>query len=1229
MQKRMVAMLLALVMVVTLLPLSVWAEESSELGSVANPADLTIGENSTTLIAGDTDGYTFAYTAEEDGVLTVMMPEGKKWKYSIHNVTTDETFGPYTFNDETVVDIGVMELSAGDVAHVNITTYNPGNPTVAIAGKLTFTATFPEPLGDWLNPAPLKTGINTAEIPEGSYGYYYTWTAEEEGNLVVTLPEINEESTIPGWYYSISNITQDNYGDFYYSDSASNRVTVAVAAGDEIELIVCTYDPADGLVAPAGSLAVEAMFSYPQGSAKSPIFLSADAVVTIPAGTSVYYTGRFGGQFMTAVGAGVTLEHNGETYVLTNEDTTFACFQQDMNNPSLFVLTNTTDAPVEVSLTITVPSGTLNNPEELVMGENVAQIEEGNDQGYYFTWTAEADGVLTLTMPEGNWQYVIHNLSAGTYGSNHISNDDPVANPAQVEVSKGEELQIVVNGFDPADANHYPAVTLKIQASFQGNEDPGVHTHEYVYTNNEDGNHTVACACGDSYTEPHNFNNGICICGAVEAGNDTITGSQSVSGAYNDYVAIQYTPATNGVLTLDLTSTVGHKVQLYLDNGNGVGLPNTVNSSKPTTASYSYNVQAATNYTINIWGYKNWGEDAATITYTVSFQASSGEVEQEKEKYQVDSENPLQLGDNERTLLTTALTTLYVFTPQEMGVYTFTAPEGVILGVWGNTNAYLVDPGSTSNTCQWTCTQVGQKVFIGASGAEGAFIVNVAKTGTYEPTIYTEVEYVNKAELSAFHVPACATLGSYVDVTGEHTAVLGADGYYHLDAADGPILLMDLNYQDIILSAKLKSEIPTMYLYTDERLDDGSYIKYDIRYAIAKNDKDGKLSYEEVMDAEGYYPLTEDLILFYKDYATAQGVWSFYLPGVAYNSDSVWMYCCRTMTLNHSYSYQDNGIHGNNTHTAACICGDYFVEEHTYENGACTFCGAEQPAADLIKWVGTQLQATSNLDMQFALRVSDLGGTTGNYIVLTRTYADGTTDVVEIPQTDWTVSDNFYIVAYSGIAAKEMNDVVSAVVYNANGEVISETRSESIVTYALSMLGKITNEEQKTMFVDLLNYGAEAQKFFHYNESNLANAGLTEAQKAWGTQEDIEVADHRVKGTNFFGSNLSLENVILLQMAFKVTPVEGMYAVVTYTDHNGKAVNEKLAVINNSGYTMVSINSLAIADYRVLVNCTVYDADGNVVGSATDSMESYVARSNTDLGKAIMRFGASAYAYFH
>ena len=312
MQKRIVAMVLALVMIMTLLPMGVWAEEIDLLGSASNPADLTIGENTATLEAGDTDGYTYAYTAAEDGILTVVMPRGS-WKYSIRNVTTDESVGPFTYNDDEVISVGTMELAAGDVVHVNVSTYNPGDPDMPPEGIIVFTATFPDPLGDWLNPAVLNLGRNTAQIPEGSAGYYFNWVAEEDGNLHITMPEITEESTIPGWYYSLSNITQDNYGDYFYSDTDSNTAAIEVAAGDEIELVVGTYDPADAMLAPAGTVTVDAIFTYLQGSAKSPIALSEDSVQTIPAGKTMYFTGRFGGQFMTAVGAGATLTHNNKT----------------------------------------------------------------------------------------------------------------------------------------------------------------------------------------------------------------------------------------------------------------------------------------------------------------------------------------------------------------------------------------------------------------------------------------------------------------------------------------------------------------------------------------------------------------------------------------------------------------------------------------------------------------------------------------------------------------------------------------------------------------------------------------------------------------------------------------------------------------------------------------------------------------------------------------------------
>lgn len=43
----------------------------------------------------------------------------------------------------------------------------------------------------------------------------------------------------------------------------------------------------------------------------------------------------------------------------------------------------------------------------------------------------------------------------------------------------------------------------------------------------------------------------------------------------------------------------------------------------------------------------------------------------------------------------------------------------------------------------------------------------------------------------------------------------------------------------------------------------------------------------------------------------------------------------------HTYEYTDNG---DGTHTKSCISGDNTTtESHTYQNGACTYCGAEEP----------------------------------------------------------------------------------------------------------------------------------------------------------------------------------------------------------------------------------------------------------------------------------------------
>lgn len=367
---------------------------------------------------------------------------------------------------------------------------------------------------------------------------------------------------------------------------------------------------------------------------------------------------------------------------------------------------------------------------------------------------------------------------------------------------------------------------------------------------------------------------------------NVITSGTNVEATVAVPVTYTWTAAANGKLTVTMgAASPGWRYTITDAAGNTVGLPKTGSTEK----SAEFELVAGTQYTFTATGFNSstWEEVSANITYTLTFEADEGEGEVVVSEYEV-SETPLVLGDNSLTLLETATTTIYVFEPTETGVYTFTAPEGAILGYWGAGSWFLTNPNSTTNTYEWTCTGVGQSAYIGVSGVTGSFNLNVEKTGDYTVVEIPIVQYENKAPLSSFTLPEGTVLGSYIDVTAEtvYTAVLGADGYYHLNSADGPIILVDMNYMDIVLSNALLSDRPVMYAYVTD--DEGNQIKYDIGAAIKE--------YEAVMDENGYYPLTEDLILFYDTYAVGAGVYTFYVTG-DYNEENVWMYCMRTATF--------------------------------------------------------------------------------------------------------------------------------------------------------------------------------------------------------------------------------------------------------------------------------------------------------------------------------------------
>ena len=173
----------------------------------------------------------------------------------------------------------------------------------------------------------------------------------------------------------------------------------------------------------------------------------------------------------------------------------------------------------------------------------------------------------------------------------------------------------------------------------------------------------------------------------------------------------------------------------------------------------------------------------------------------------------------------------------------------------------------------------------------------------------------------------------------------------------------------------------------------------------------------------------------------------------------------------------------------------------------------------------------------------------------------------------------------------------------------------------------------------MLNYGAAAQVQFTYDEANLANRNLTEAHQAWATTS-VETVDNRVKGTGYVGSTLTLAGEIQLDLVFQNkiigTDYSDLYALITYTDHYGAAKEIRIEgadfIKYSNSYAQISITGMAVADFRSVVSCTIYDSTDTALASAADSVESFAHRNAEKVGAlidTILKFAASSYNSFH
>ena len=315
-------------------------------------------------------------------------------------------------------------------------------------------------VGTMENPDELVIGNNTATASE--VGYFYNWIATAEGNLTITITE--GES----WNYVINNNSSYAYGDIHASDDEPvvESDSVYVYAGDLIEIVVGTDS----------EVSFTAEFAKVGTSADLPIFIAGDAMaLDLEAGETLYFAGRVGGKDLVIENAeGLVLTMNGEEYTADESGVISFLVPGDAGffaPPVSFTVTNGNAAAVSTTMKFMMPEGSSENPAKLTLGEDTAAA---SGAGYFYTWTAPADGNLTIAIDEecANWTYVINNMTAYAYGENHASDDvDEDGNPAAVYeetvyVSAGDVIDITFGTADWTEAEvPFTATFVKIGAS--------------------------------------------------------------------------------------------------------------------------------------------------------------------------------------------------------------------------------------------------------------------------------------------------------------------------------------------------------------------------------------------------------------------------------------------------------------------------------------------------------------------------------------------------------------------------------------------------------------------------------------------------------------------------------------------------------------------------------------------------------------------------------------------
>lgn len=276
------------------------------------------------------------------------------------------------------------------------------------------------------------------------------------------------------------------------------------------------------------------------------------------------------------------------------------------------------------------------------------------------------------------------------------------------------------------------------------------------------------------------------------------------------------------------------------------------------------------------------------------------------------------------------------------------------------------------------------------------------------------------------------------------------------------------------------------------------------------------------------------------------------------------------------------------------------------------------------------IELYGDLGLEYRVKLNSSDSYSNVYLRLQRQKFSGsgssyTWETVDLK--NYTRENDEYVFRYYGLNSTEMPNLVRATVYATLGSVsyVSDTDETSISSYCLDLLkmysGGSTQKEKTlcALLVDLLNYGAAAQKYFGFNVSNLANAKLTSNQRALGSSLPTSFTSCYAY-TPLSGSTCSIDHfemdnvpttVLNAMLRFTSNPDSNTYVEVSYTSATGasKVVKKYFSDFTYNSSTKlykVAIPEIKSPDYATRLSIVVKKGSTTISGKYTYSVESYI-----------------------